>query len=335
MCYGEASQDVERPVTSGFPTEGLACAPEERSERAADARRHQAVGCVPCFYPIPAGEVAPVTVPCRRCIGCRLEHSRQWAVRMMHEAQMHEASCFLTLTYDDDHVPVDGGLDREAMPLFMKRLRKSLSPLRVRFFQCGEYGDETLRPHHHVALFGTGFDDRYRWSGSDDHPVYRSELLEKAWPMGSSSIGALTFESAAYVARYVTKKISLSEYSDERARARFEARYERLNPLTGELVTVDPEFATMSRRPGIGRSWIERYWREVYPLDEVIVNGRPAKPPRYYDEWLAENHPLLHEEVMHKRFLGRRPEDETPARLRVREVCTEARLSLQQMRKQI
>lgn len=286
---------------------------------------------MPCYKPIhgfrgSTGELTfsrvkgtglPMTVPCGRCIGCRLERSRQWAVRMMHEAQMHDDNCFVTLTYSDEHLPDSGSLDRRAFPLFMKRLRKQYG--RVRYFHCGEYGEQSLRPHYHACLFGLDFPDKEYWSVRGENRVWRSPSLERLWPFGNSEIGSLTFDSAAYVARYVTKKVTGDAAKDH---------YERVNPLTGEIISVEPEYATMSRRPGIGAAWLERFGADVYPSDEVVVNGHSCKPPRFYDERYRQQDPEGFEVLKHSRRLARSREDESPERLAAREVCAEARMSL-------
>ena len=288
---------------------------------------------MPCFHPLEGyrkgtggitfgalnkGTGLAMKLPCGRCIGCRLERSRQWAMRMMHEAKLHEENCFLTLTYSDEHLPENGSLDRGAFPRFMKRLRKS--GVQARYFHCGEYGAQSGRPHYHACLFGHSFlDDRKKWAERSGLPVWRSPELERLWPYGNSEIGSLTFESAAYVARYVTKKVTGQAAEDH---------YERLNPLTGELVQLEPEFATMSRRPGIGAGWFEKFGSDVFPSDEVIVNGHPSKPPRYYDERLRTSDPEAFERIRANRRLRRNREHETPERLAARETCTQARLSL-------
>lgn len=218
---------------------------------------------------------------------------------------MHASNCFVTLTYDDAHLPELGSLDRTAVPLFMKRLRKAIAPERVRYFQCGEYGDIGGRPHYHLLLFGYDFPDRLQSRES----AWRSEQLEKLWPAGRSEIGELTFESAAYVARYVMKKVRGHD-SDWYYQGR------------------EPEFASMSRNPGIGASWYEKYAGEVYPFDEVIARGKPSKPPRYYDKLLEASDPELFDAVALRRRLKRRPADETEERLTVRELNLLARLEL-------
>lgn len=269
------------------------------------------------FGALNKGTGMPMKLPCGRCIGCRLERSRQWAVRMMHEAQLHEENCFLTLTYDDEHLPEHGSLDKEAFPRFMKRLRKT--GINARYFHCGEYGENTMRPHYHACLFGHAFPDKTKWAVRNGNPVWRSTTLERLWPYGNSEIGSLTFESAAYVARYVTKKVTGRDA---------DTHYERLDPSTGELVQLTPEFATMSRRPGIGSGWLDRFITDVYPSDEVVANGHPSKPPRYYDERLRSTDPDQFEGIRRNRHLRRNRDDETPERLAVRETCTKARLNL-------
>jgi hypothetical protein len=214
----------------------------------------------------------PIWLPCGQCIGCRLERSRQWAMRCVHEAQMYDRNCFVTLTYDDEHLPANGSLNKRDFQLFMKRLRKRYGA-GIRYYQCGEYGELLGRPHHHAILFNFDFPDKQLWSVRDGVRLYRSASLEQLWPHGYSTIGDVTFESAAYVARYCTKKIT--------------------GKLAGEHYKGKmPEYATMSRRPGIGRAWLEKYKDDVYNHDYVVVrNGLKLRPPRYYDKIYDEIDP--------------------------------------------
>lgn len=220
----------------------------------------------------------PVTVPCGRCVACRLERSRQWAMRCMHEAQLHEENCFVTLTYADEFLPEFGSLDRKAFPLFMKRLRKAYNGRRIAYYHCGEYGDRFGRPHYHSCLFGFDFRDKRLETVRGDFPVYRSAELERLWPFGRSEVGTFSFEAAAYVARYVMKK-AIGEESPEQC-----GRYDVVDYSTGEVVARrEREYATMSRRPAIGKGWYERYKNDVYPRDGVVVRGKLVQPPKYYD----------------------------------------------------
>lgn len=216
-----------------------------------------------------------IQLPCGQCIGCRLERSRQWAIRCMHEASFHSSNCFLTLTYDDEHIrwsSITGEqtLFKRDLQLFMKRLRKYVFPLKVRFFACGEYGDITFRPHYHVILFGFDFPDKrlYKLS-SAGFPYYISDTLNKLWSLGYCLVANVTFDSCAYVARYVTKKLN-----GEAGKLKYEG--------------IQPEFINMSRRPGIGSDWFNKYHSDVYPYDRVIIvdndKVRKLRPPRYYDK---------------------------------------------------
>lgn len=211
-----------------------------------------------------------IKLPCGQCIGCRLERSRRWAVRLMHEASLHERNSFLTLTYDDAHVPSDGSLRVRDFQLFMKRLRRgSSAPLR--FFHCGEYGDENLRPHYHAILFGEDFSaDRilHKKTASGDR-LYESRRLSEVWENGFALVGDVTFESAAYVARYCLKKVT-----GDRAEAHYQGRA--------------PEYVTMSRRPGIGAGWFEKWKGEVFPSDSVVMRGRAMLPPPFYEKLLEK-----------------------------------------------
>ena len=123
-----------------------------------------------------------VELPCGRCIGCRLERSRQWAIRCMHEAQMHKENSFITLTFEDKYLDKNLSLKKSDFQKFMKRLRKHYQPKKIRFLHAGEYGEITGRPHHHAILFGISFDDRKPWRQTPQkHTVYRSKTLEKIW----------------------------------------------------------------------------------------------------------------------------------------------------------
>lgn len=218
-------------------------------------------------------------LPCGRCVGCRLERARQWSVRLMHESVMHEDSVFLTLTFNEESVPDDGSLSISVCQLFLKRLRARVAPARIRHFLAGEYGGKHGRPHYHAIIFGFGFPDRVPMERSDGgDQLYRSALLESCWKFGYSSIGSVTFESANYVAQYHLKKVT-----GKKAAAFYEGR--------------QPEFVIMSRNPGIGRSWIEKFESDVYPSDEVIVRGLTTRPPRYYDQVFKKKFPEKFEEL--------------------------------------
>lgn len=223
-----------------------------------------------------------VELPCGQCRFCRLEHSRNWAVRCIKEASLYDRNCFITLTYDDRYLPLHGSLDYTAPVLFMKKLRRAFGP-DIRSFGCGEYGEKLSRPHYHLCLFNFDFPDKTLWKKDEENKLYISEKLQELWPFGHSTIGDLTFESAAYVARYVTKKITGS---------RAEAHYEPFDPRTGEIFQKLPERSLcVSRMPGIGRTWFDRNVQFLLDHDHVICRGKAVRPPKYYDRLLEKNFP--------------------------------------------
>lgn len=258
-------------------------------------------------------------VPCGQCIGCRLERSRQWAIRCMHEAQLHKFNCFITLTFAPEHLPNPPTLDVRDFQLFMKRLRKKFGD-GIRFFHCGEYGEKFGRPHYHACLFGFDFPDKVLWRQVNGSNLYTSKILEDLWPFGFSTIGDVTFESAAYVARYIMKKVTGSA-SD--------AHYTRVDASTGEFYELKPEYVTMSRRPGIASGWFDKFKSDVYPHDYVVVRGRKMRPPRFYDNKFKLLSPLDFEEVQFQREQDAKLhlDNNTTERLNVRREVQEARLT--------
>lgn len=243
----------------------------------------------------------------------------------MHEAQMHEQNCFVTLTYDDEHLPDGNSLDVKEWQRFMKRLRKSLgaSSTRpearsVRFFHCGEYGDTWKRPHYHAILFGLDFsEDRVVWRAGKAATLWRSPTLERIWGCGFCTIGEASFESAAYVARYAMKK--------QRGKSAKEYYENFICPRTGEVGPRKPEYVTMSRNKGIGASWVAKFQSDVYPSDEVIVNGKKCRPPKFYDGRFELEDPEAWAMVKGRRIRKAQlqADDNTPERLRVKELVSE------------
>ena len=214
---------------------------------------------------------------------------------------MHEENAFLTLTYNNDNLPKNGSLNMRDYQLFMKKLRDELGP--VRFLHCGEYGDELGRPHYHACLFGLDFgEDKTIWKIEDKTPLWRSETLDKIWGLGYCSIGTLTFQSAAYTARYILKKMT-GDGSKEH--------------YGGKM----PEYVTMSRRPGIGHTWYEKYGpNEIWPDDYIVIDNRKFKVPKYYDRMLEVGDPERFETMKERRKIyGELNEaDRTPERLAAR-----------------
>lgn len=286
---------------------------------------------MPCYSPKPAAvllankkqapDPMPQTLSCGKCIGCRKRQKREWSTRLYHESQLHSSSCFITLTYGPDHIPPGNTLVKDHTTKFLKRLRKRITATwpddkpkhhAFRYYLVGEYGDSSRRPHYHAVLFGYAFPDRKLWMQRDgDRPVFRSELLEDTWRYGYSEIEPVTPGAMAYVAGYVTKKLQKPDH-------------EKYDPTTG--LELQPEYAVMSRRPGIGHGWLQKYWTDVYPSDFVIVDGNKSKPPLYYDRWLEKHHPDILDQVKEARRAHEHiPYESTTARLKAREICAMAR----------
>lgn len=260
-----------------------------------------------------------IKLPCNQCIGCRLDYSRNWAVRCYHESQQHKQNAFLTLTYDDENIPEWDSLDLRDFQLFMKKYRKYLGSQKIKFFHCGEYGDEMGRPHYHACIFGHDFKDKYLFYERKGQKFYRSETLEKLWPHGNSLIADVTFQSAAYVARYILKKIN-GEQADN--------HYMSFDTSTGEVVRLQkPEYTTMSN--GIGEEWFNEFSHETFLNNSVIINGQEIKIPRYYDNKYEILEPEKFAEVKQLRQLNalKNAKNNTPERLAVREKIQQYKLN--------
>lgn len=271
-------------------------------------------------FNIQSGDLdSPVTIPCGRCIGCRLERSRQWALRCVHEASLYDHNSFVTLTYDDKHLPTDGSLRKDHFQKFMKRLRRSREGTSIRYYMCGEYGEDLDqpsklgRPHYHACLFGIDFNDKELINVRNEVKLYTSEELSRIWGKGFVTVGDLTFESAAYTARYIAKKI-IGEKQD--------FHYYKLNYQTGELVPVIPEYNDMSRRPGVAAEWYEQFKKDT-DKDYVTLRGTRMGIPRYYDKLLEKENPEHLETKKAKRKLEawKHFDDNSPSRLLVKETC--------------
>jgi len=284
------------------------------------------------WNPAQSSRLVPITLPCQQCSGCRLERSRQWAIRCMHEAKLHLQNTFITLTYDDEHLPDLSSLEHSHFQEFMKCLRERLRYAQkkqgltkaqrkangVRYYMCGEYGETFGRPHFHACLFNYDFPDKKPWKKIKGNQLYTSSLLQSLWPHGFSSIGSLTFESAAYVARYIMKK---------RTGASAAEHYEILDAY-GEYHQRKPEYTKMSLKPGIAKNWLLKNLTDVYPSDSVILRGNEVKPPKYYDKIFEILYPSDMEEIKFNRLTSAKKyaDNNTPERLAVRELVHSKKL---------
>ena len=235
-----------------------------------------------CFLTL---TIAPenLSLATRECEQCQIyKRRKQNAKSLGHDLSEREARC------------EDGSICKRDFQLFMKSLRKKFTGYQpvpgsnrfpIRYFHCGEYGEKLQRPHHHAILFNFNFPDRYLWKRCDisssarngaQYNLYRSKILEELWPHGYSSIGQVTWQSAAYVARYVTKKIN----GDEAA-----THYITGHPdlETGECFYIEPEYISMSRMPGIGAYWFKKYGPQQYAKDFIVHEGKNFPIPDFYD----------------------------------------------------
>lgn len=260
---------------------------------------------MPCFHRVARvnyGRPAVLT-SCGQCRGCKHERARQIAVRCVHEAQLHEKNCFITLTFDKKYLNAKGSLVKSDFQLFLKRLRKHFAPIRaahceltsinrvkvtkkyipwdLRYIHCGEYGEQFERPHHHACLFNLDFPDKILLN--EKKGFYVSETLKELWPQGLHTISAFNYERAAYVGQYCQKKINGKMAPDH---------------YQGRL----PEYGTYSKRPAVGLDWLKKYKDEIYPRDYTVINGRKQKNPIYYDKKMKDpkfegSNPKLMEEL--------------------------------------
>lgn len=273
-----------------------------------------------CYHPIPAYQDTPgeelrlwppvgtanLELPCGSCIGCKTSRATDWARRAEHEASSWEHNCFLTLTYDDKHLPRGGDLEPAELQKFIKRLRTTRHNLHpavrgnrahgVRYLACGEYGERTGRPHYHLLLFNCDFNDTHA-IGSQER---RSDLLQQLWPYGNHCLGTVTGASANYVAQYTLKKQGTS-YCDQ------------------DGVVKPPPFLRMSLKPAIGTRWLEKNKRDL-THGYLVTNGTKGRIPRTYknklrvldpqraefSEWQASKQPhprenLAAAEIIHRR----------------------------------
>lgn len=223
------------------------------------------------FYDLPE-----VVIPCRQCSKCRLEFTRQWAIRASHEASLYEKNCFVTLTYRNECLPPNGSLDYLAPVAWMKRLRERYGS-GIRSLGCAEYGKKLGRPHYHILLFNFDFPDKVFWKIKKGHRLFTSDALEELWPFGFSTIGEVTFESAAYVSKYMSKRIT------GRNSSAYYHAYCDLETRQEKYLLAPEKAVCRSMRPGIGKPWLEKFMTDVYPADSVVLRGKEFRPPKYYD----------------------------------------------------
>lgn len=264
----------------------------------------------------------PLKLPCGQCVGCRTDRRKEWATRLVHESRLHAESCFITLTYDPDCLPRGGTLVPEHATLWLKRLRKLLAGRgqKIRYFLAGEYGERSRRPHYHAIVFGYWPRDAVVISEGSGQRLFTSEELSKCWKKGFVSVGSVTAESCGYTAAYCVKKVTGAMALEH---------YTRVMP-DGEMVEVVPEFARMSRRPGLGAGFYESFRDELVGSDFALLQGRKVKLPRYYDKLRerSEGEAVLADVKLSRVQKARvHRANNTPERLEARLACAESKRS--------
>lgn len=228
----------------------------------------------------------PVELPCGKCIGCKADQALMWSIRAYHESLNHENNCFITLTYDDDHLPDNRCIDKRHLQLFFKRLRKAVAPNKLRYIACGEYGDATRRPHYHAIIFGLDFLDARRIMLSNT--MYTHPVLEKSWGQGQVSIDKVNMASICYTCGYVLKKIN----------------------------GIDESFSLMSRRPGIGKHWLNTHLDDLQRIGKVVIEGREYTIPSRYFRWKEEE--LEHVKKAQRKYAKEQSKKHDPVSRRLR-----------------
>jgi hypothetical protein len=259
----------------------------------------------PLVFKMPKGMCLEdgIEVPCGGCVGCRLDKSREWAVRCMHEAQMHKRNSYITLTYSPENTPEYGNLRYKDFQDFLKRLREKMNYPDMKYFVCGEYGESLKHskngkfghPHYHACLFGVDYDDKELFKVEKGNALYKSKTLTDLWGLGHATTGEVTYASAAYVARYVMKKQKGAKSKEPDPLTGLTAYEVAMNPETGEVIRLKPEFTRQStggrlRTGGIGKKWYDRFKSDL-EKDFITHNGTKMKIPKYYDVLRARDNP--------------------------------------------
>lgn len=278
-----------------------------------------------CYRPIPSAQDKPgarvvlwpqlgtanMYLPCGQCIGCKTQHANEWAHRCQHEATQWEHNIFLTLTYDDKHLPSHGYLYPHELAKFFKRLRKSCNSRRsrilsdkgtIRYFACGEYGAQNGRPHYHALLFNCNFDDRKKTRiDKRGGQQWTSKTLEALWPYGLHEFGVALPAAANYIAQYSLKKQRTAYWRDKRD------GYQGIHYISddGEIIPKPAPFLRMSQKPVIGSKWLDKYQTDL-TYGYLVNNGRKFNIPRAYRRRIELQNPQLAEEIEYRTIQHRR-----------------------------
>lgn len=231
---------------------------------------------------------------CGQCIGCKIQKAKDWGIRCVHEMQMHETSIFVTLTYENtpEKCYDNESLNPDHLQQFWKNIRKKLSPQKIKYYACGEYGSDKGRPHYHAIMFGIELDDRVpEFTTKQGETYYSSEKLTKSWGFGGVRFAAADIGTAIYISKYITKKHT-GDLADT-------SYFSHIDTKTGEWVEKIPEFTRMSTKPAIGLNWLKKYYNTEVVKGYLTHEGTKYRVPKYYKDELEKLSPSLHEELVH------------------------------------
>lgn len=201
-----------------------------------------------------------ITVPCGKCLACRMQRSKEWATRLLHELDNYNAQgIFITLTYNDEYLPEDKSIRKKELQDFFKRLRKRIDGRKIKYYACGEYGEQLGRPHYHAIILGLRFDEK--------------SIIERSWVKGTVHVGTVTYDSCRYVADYVFKKYNI----------------DYLNRLKKESKVLP--FQLQSQ--GIGKDYAIKNKDQIISNLNITIKGRNVGIPRYYKKILNIDKELI------------------------------------------
>jgi hypothetical protein len=289
-----------------------------------------------------------ILLSCNQCKGCKLSYASSWTTRLEYERQTFPEAMFVTLTYDDEHLPKDNSLAAEDVKLFLRRLRYQCKGVKavemptgkienpIRYYLVGEYGEQNGRPHYHAIIFNYWFEDAiWQKKNKQGDLFYTSNKLTKIWGKGLCNFSNVTAETCGYTARYIQKKVNGSN-----AKEHYTKTGQIVDELTGEVLetwTVElmPEFSRMSMRPGIGYfAYKDKSKTLDYAVIETKKGFKKVPTPRYFDKLLEKENPILLQTIKAQRLKNseqndeRQPEEKTLRRIQVKATVRDHRTKI-------
>lgn len=235
------------------------------------------------------------SVPCRKCIGCKLDNAKEWAIRSALECKSSKDNWFITLTYADEFLPYGTKgiptISYYDLRRFIESLRKVFTRQNIRgikYLSGAEYGSRFNRPHYHICFFGLLLNDLISIGERSNlgHFYFESKLIDRIWGKGIHKIGRVTYQSAGYVARYTLKKVGTK--------------------LDYEKLGIEPEKLYMSK--GIGKKYFDEFKDQIYKYDVVNLNTDKGlikvQPPRYFDRLYEKQNSEHLQEIKNARIVN-------------------------------